>query len=285
VRANELRALLGPARSWPLKAALAAVFAAALPGFYFLHRHGWLLSFNEWIQAQGAAGAVAFAIVYVVSAVLLLAPSELMWIAAGVVFGAWAAPLVLVSSLIESLVVFLLARHVLRPKVRLLLASWPLLRAIDAAIRSESWKVGILLRLNALVPFNFQNYFFGATDIGLVPYTITTFFGVMPFTAMYVYLGTVGRTIAFEEGLGASNISFLLLGLLAMAGLIYLLARKTRQKLDEIRDDGRELHPQPEVTLAPIPQHLSTSPQAKPGHRLRSLGTSSRPMSGHETVL
>jgi len=139
VLASEFRALLGPARSWPLKAALAAVFAAALPAFYFLYSHGWLLSFNEWIIAQGAAGVFAFAIAYVVIAVLLLAPSELMWIAAGVVFGAWAAPLVVVSSVIESLVVFLLSRHVLRPKVRLLLAKRPLLRAIDAAIRSQGW--------------------------------------------------------------------------------------------------------------------------------------------------
>jgi uncharacterized membrane protein YdjX (TVP38/TMEM64 family) len=233
VLANEFGALLGPARSWPLKAALAAVFAAALPAFYFLYSHGWLLSFNEWIIAQGAAGVFAFAIAYVVIAVLLLAPSELMWIAAGVVFGGWAAPLVVVS-VIESLVVFLLSRHVLRPKVRLLLAKRPLLRAIDAAIRSQSWQVAILLRLNALVPFNFQNYFFGATDIRLVPYTITTFFGIMPFTAMYVYVGTVGRTIAFEEGFGASNITFFLFSLLATAGLIYLVGRKTKQKLDEM---------------------------------------------------
>jgi len=234
VLANEFRALLGPGRSWPLKAAFAAVFAAALPAFYFLYSHGWLLSFNEWIKAQGAAGVFAFAIAYVVSAVLLLAPSELMWIAAGVVFGAWAAPLVVVSSVIEALVVFLLSRHVLRPKVRLLLAKRPVLRAIDASIRSQSWQVAILLRLNALVPFNFQNYFFGATDIGLVPYTITTLFGIMPFTTMYVYLGTVGRTIAFKEGFGASNITILLFGLLATAGLIYLVGRKTKQKLDEM---------------------------------------------------
>jgi uncharacterized membrane protein YdjX (TVP38/TMEM64 family) len=234
VLANEFRALLGPARSWPLKATLAAIFAAALPAFYFLYSHGWLLSFNEWIKAQGAAGVFAFAIAYVVIAVLLLAPSELMWIAAGVVFGAWAAPLVVVSSVIEALVVFLLSRHVLRPKVRLLLAKRPLLRAIDAAIRSQSWQVAILLRLNVLVPFNFQNYFFGATDIGLVPYTITTLFGIMPFTAMYVYAGTVGRTVALKEGFGASNITFFLFSLLATAGLIYLVGRKTKQKLDEM---------------------------------------------------
>ena len=159
----------------------------------FSQSHGCLLSFNEWIKAQGVAGVFAFAIVDVVIAVLLLAPSELMWVAAGVAFGAWAAPLVVVSSLVASLVAFLLSRHALRPKVRLLLANRPLLRAIDAAIGSQSWQVAILLRLNALVPFNFQSYFFGATDIGLVPYTIGTLFGIMPFTTMYVYLGT-GRT-------------------------------------------------------------------------------------------
>ena len=231
---NEFRAVLGPARSWPIKAALAAVFAAALPVLYFLYSHGWLLSFNEWIKAQGAAGVFAFAFAYVVMAVFLLAPSELMWVAAGVVFGAWAAPLVVVSSVIESLLVFLLARHMLRPKVRLLLAKRPLLRAIDAAIRSQGWQVALLLRFNGLVPFNFQNYFFGATDIRLVPYTITTFLGIMPFTAMYVYLGTVGRTIALDGGFGAPNITVLLFSLLATAGLIYLVGRKTKQMLHEM---------------------------------------------------
>ena len=86
-----------------------------------------------------------------------------------------------------------------------------------------------------MVPFNFQNYFFGATDIGLVPYTIATLLGIMPFTAMYVYLGTVGRTIAIEEGFGASNIALLLFSLLATVGLVYFVGQKTKQKLQEMR--------------------------------------------------
>jgi uncharacterized membrane protein YdjX (TVP38/TMEM64 family) len=171
-------------------------------------------------------------------AVLLLAPSELLWVAAGVVFGAWGVPLVVVSALAASLIAFFLSRHVLRPKVKLLLAKRPLLRAIDAAIGSQSWQVAILVRLNALVPFNFQNYFFGATDIGLVPYAITTFFGIMPFAAMYVYLGIVGRSLAIEGGLGASNIALLLLSLLTTAALIYLVGRKTKQKLQEMGVPG-----------------------------------------------
>ncbi len=231
---RELRALLGPTRSWPLKAAFAAIFAAALPACYFLHSHGWLLSFNEWIKAQGVAGVFVFAIVDVAIAVLLLAPSELMWVAAGVLFDVWGAPLVLVSSVVASQVAFLLSRHALRPKVRLVLAKRPLLRAIDAAIGSQGWQVAILLRLNVLVPFNFQSYFFGATDIGLVPYTITTLFGIIPFTAMYVYLGTVGRTIAIEQGFGASNIALLLFSLLVTGAIIYFVGQKTKQKLQEM---------------------------------------------------
>jgi uncharacterized membrane protein YdjX (TVP38/TMEM64 family) len=42
-------------------------------------------------------------------------------------------------------------------------------RAIDAAIGSQSWQIAILLRLNALVPFNFQSYFFGQRTSGLCP--------------------------------------------------------------------------------------------------------------------
>jgi uncharacterized membrane protein YdjX (TVP38/TMEM64 family) len=231
---RELRTPLGSARSLLLKSALAIFFAAALPICYFLYSHGWLLTFNDWIKAQGAAGVFIFGIVYVVVSVLLLAPSELMWVAAGVVFGAWGAPLVVVSALVAALIAFLLARHVLRPKVMSLLSKRPMLRAIDAAIASQSWQVAILLRLNALVPFNFQNYFLGATDIGLVPYLITTLFGIMPFAAMYVYLGMVGRSIAIGEGFDASNIALLLFSLVATAGLIYLVSRKAKQRLKEM---------------------------------------------------
>jgi uncharacterized membrane protein YdjX (TVP38/TMEM64 family) len=77
------------------------------------------------------------------------------------------------------------------------------------------------------VPFNFQSYFLGATDIGLVPYVITTLFGIMPFATMYVYLGSVGRTIAIEEGFGASSIALLFFSLLVTATLIYFVG--TRQ--------------------------------------------------------
>jgi uncharacterized membrane protein YdjX (TVP38/TMEM64 family) len=94
-----------------------------------------------------------------------------------------------------------------RERVKVLAQKRPLLQAIDRAVGDEGWKVVALLRLNPLVPFNLRNYFFGATDIGLVPYMITTFFGIMPGSAMYIYLGTLGQTVAGTEDRGFAKIA------------------------------------------------------------------------------
>jgi hypothetical protein len=96
----------------------AAIFAAGLPACYFLFTHGFLSLFNEWIKAQGAVGVFAFATAYVVVSVLLLAPAELMSVAAGVVFGAWGAPLVAISAVIAAIIAFLLSRYLFRAKVK-----------------------------------------------------------------------------------------------------------------------------------------------------------------------
>src|SRR5438132_97755 len=81
-------------------------------------------------------------------------------------------------------------------------------------------------RLNPLVPPNFQNYFFGATNIAPLPYSIATFFGIMPLTAVYVYLGVVGQSLVFEEGLTPSKIALLCLGLIASAAVVYVMTKK-----------------------------------------------------------
>jgi hypothetical protein len=129
-----------------------------------------------WIQGLGAWGAVVFSAVYV-GVVVAMAPAEIMSIAAGFIFGAWGFPLVVTSATIGATLAFLVSRYIVREKVRTLARRRPLFQAIDRIVGEDGWKIVALLRLNPLVPFNFQNYFFGATDVGLVSYTVSTFFG------------------------------------------------------------------------------------------------------------
>lgn len=67
------------------------------------------------------------------------------------------------------------------------------IKASDAAIGQQGWKIVGLLRLSPLIPFNLSNYFFGLTQIGFWPYILASWIGMLPGPFLYVYLGHVGK--------------------------------------------------------------------------------------------
>jgi uncharacterized membrane protein YdjX (TVP38/TMEM64 family) len=211
---------------------LAALLVAVAIGWFALPARQWVEAFDAWIAALGPWGVVLFALVYV-AAVVLLAPAELLSIAAGFLFGAWGFPIVIVAATIGAALAFLLSRYAVRARLRRLLQDKPSYAAIDRAVAEEGWRIVALLRLNPLVPFNLQNYFFGATDVGFVPYAIATWFGIMPGAAFYVYLGTLGRE-AGSGGAGATRWLFLGAGLGLTALVLFLVIRRANARLTEL---------------------------------------------------
>lgn len=109
-----------------------------------------------------------------------------------------------------------------------------MLQAVDQAITDEGWQVVALMRLSPLVPFNLQNYFFGATEVRVVPYIAATFFGIMPGSAMYVYLGTLGHAAATGDLGSIPKIALLVAGLAASAVVVAIVGRKAKAKLHQI---------------------------------------------------
>lgn len=219
-------------------ALLACGLAAVVLAWFLLPVREWLEALVGWIRLQGIWGVVAFAIVYIV-VVVALVPAEIMSIAAGLIFGVLGFPLVVISATIGAILAFLLSRYMAREFMRKRLESRPLFRALDRAIAQEGWKVVVLFRLNPLIPFNLQNYFFGATAIALKPYALATFFGIMPGSAAFVYLGTLGGLAAGGEQAGAFKIGLVVLGLAATVVVVALLGRAAKQKLQKFNvSDG-----------------------------------------------
>jgi uncharacterized membrane protein YdjX (TVP38/TMEM64 family) len=210
---------------------LAVLLVAVAIGWLALPARQWIEAFDAWIAALGMRGVLLFALVYGV-AVVLLAPAELLSIAAGFMFGAWGFPLVVFAATIGAALAFLVSRYAVRTKLRRFLREKPRYVAIDRAVAEEGWRIVVLLRLNPLVPFNLQNYFFGATDVGFVPYAVATFFGIMPGTAFYVYLGTLGREAG--SGAGATRWIFLGLGLVLTALALFLIVRRASTRLGKL---------------------------------------------------
>src|ERR1700694_3080657 len=211
---------------------IAALLVAVAIGWFALPARQWVEAFDAWIAALGPWGVVLFGLVYV-AAVVLLAPAELLSIAAGFLFGARGFPMVIVAAPIGAALAFLVPRYAVRTRLRRLLQDKPRFAAIDRAVAEEGWRIVALLRLNPLVPFNLQNYFFGATDVSFLPYAIATLFGIMPGAAFYVYLGTLGRE-AGSGGAGATRWIFLGAGLGLTALVLFLVIRRANARLTEL---------------------------------------------------
>ena len=209
---------------------LGVLVLAATVCWLFLPVKEWTEAFHGWVDGLGVWGPVVFALVYVV-AVVALAPASALTIAGGLAFGFWAFPLVLVSATIGAALAFLVSRYFLRKKVKSLVDARPRVKAVDKAVSESGWKIVGLLRLSPLFPFNLQNYFFGATEVGFVPYVAATAIGIMPGTLVYVYLGTLGNAAGKGQDGGVLKWVFFGVGLVATIAVAFFVTRKASEKL------------------------------------------------------
>jgi uncharacterized membrane protein YdjX (TVP38/TMEM64 family) len=195
----------------------------------------WLaLPVGEWtgmLQRRmldlGICGVLIFAAVFV-AATLVLAPDWPLAIAAGMVYGFGAVPLVLVAAIAAASLAFLAARYLGRHRVRALLATNRKFAAVDNAVTEQGWKIVALLRLSPLVPFNVQNYLFGITEIPFLHYFAASCAGTIPGTVLFVSIGAFGNVSG-----GPLEWAFLGVGLAATAIVPLLVTRKATQKLAE----------------------------------------------------
>jgi uncharacterized membrane protein YdjX (TVP38/TMEM64 family) len=186
----------------------------------------------EWVAARGTVGAAAFIAVFVVATVMLF-PTTLLTLASGFAFGVgWTLFLVVPAATAGATAAMLVARHVLRDWVCRKIAHRPRLKAIDAAVGDEGWKVVLLLRLSPLVPFSLQNYLYGATQVKLTHYALATAIGIVPGVMMYAYLGSLGRTLLLQaQARDPLEWTLMVAGLVAKIVAVVLVAYKARQAL------------------------------------------------------
>ena len=167
---------------------------------------------------------------------MLAVPGTILTLAAGFVFGvAFGSAFVSAGSVLGASAAFLLGRFAARSWVAQRVERSTRLRALVAVTRDDGFLIVLLARLSPLLPYNVLNYLFGATAVRFRDYVLASWLGMLPATVLYVYIGSLTKTISALTG---GNVDaawprrvLLVGGFLATLGLTALIARRATREL------------------------------------------------------
>lgn len=142
---------------------------------------------RDWATGAGPWLPLAFFGAHVLVTVFPF-PRTAFTLAAGLLFGpALGVGIAVLASTLSAVIALLLVRAAGWQLHKLF--SHPRLDAFDDRLRTRGWLPVLSLRLIPMVPFSVLNYAAGASAVRLRPYTVATFFGLVPGTLAVVVLG------------------------------------------------------------------------------------------------
>mgnify|MGYP006421154897 CR=1 FL=1 len=178
--------------------------------------------FAELLRNSGHWAIALFVLTYTILTVLGI-PGTMLTVAGGAAFGVVQGTLwSVVGATFGAIGAFWVARYLLRGWAKRQFGRHKRLKQFDRAVRRYPWQFVFAVRFAPISPFNVVNFLFGLTPIHWIPYSVGTFFGIMPGTLLYTWLGVTGR--AALQG-GDRLPFFLALGFLVVLSLLPLCVR------------------------------------------------------------
>src|SRR5262245_51877010 len=153
---------------------------------------------RRWGELGLVSGSV-LALVFVIGG-LVPFPRAFMSVAAGVVYGMAAVPIIMPATTLGSVIAFLVARYLFAERLWRWVQQRPKLVPVMDAVDAEGWHIVALCRVASPIPSTIQSALFGLTRIGLWPYTWASFVFSIPPVAIYVYLGAIGNAALSGKG-------------------------------------------------------------------------------------
>ncbi|MGH9711825.1 MAG: TVP38/TMEM64 family protein [Candidatus Acidiferrales bacterium] len=216
---------------------LCLLAVAVIVGAVYFPLNFWLHRFLDWVRSRGALGMTVYGMAYAIGTVLLV-PGTLLTAGSGFLYGTVIGTLIVSpASVLGATISFLLARSFARDWVAKKVSKYPKFELIDRAIAKNGFKIVLLMRLDPVfIPFAILNYALGLSRVRLRDYVLASWIGMLPATTLYVYLGSSVKNISdlLQGKLPSARLwpQFLFWGgLVAAAGLVYILTRIARQAL------------------------------------------------------
>ena len=188
---------------------------------------------RQWGELSPTSAAV-LALVFIAGGFVPV-PRTFLTIAAGVVYGMEAVPIIIPAAAIGCLFAFLFARYLFADMLWRFVERKPKLLAIMNAVNAEGWRIIALCRLASPIPSTIQNALFGLTRIDVWTYLWATVVFSIPQAFLYAYLGAVGKAALLGESEGI-NLGIMVAGGLTFLIVVLLITRRVRASMRAIEE-------------------------------------------------
>ncbi|MEE3329077.1 MAG: TVP38/TMEM64 family protein, partial [Myxococcota bacterium] len=159
----------------------------------------WMTNFDLYVANLGPTGPPLYGAGFAISVALFL-PVLPFSLGAGALFGFWTGLTVaLFGTTGGATLSFLLSRTLLRDQVEKRMAHHPTFHALDRAITRSGGQIVFLTRLAPIFPFSIINMAYGLTGVRPQTYVIATGLGMIPTSAVFVFLGATAADLATPE--------------------------------------------------------------------------------------
>ena len=156
-------------------------------------------------------------------------PGTFLVLTGGIIFGLfWGTIWSVVGASFGALAAFWTSRYLFRKSTENKFSNNKMLAKFQQAVIARPFSFVFIIRLIPVSPFNLENYLFALTPINWFPYTIATFFGIIPGTLLYTWLGLSGKEVLT----GGDRWPFLIaLGFLILLSIIPLYFNKKKKSI------------------------------------------------------
>ncbi len=150
---------------------------------------------SHYLETHARWAAVLYLGIFV-GATVLGFPGNVLTIAGGAVFGLeWGILLSQLGATLGAVGAFGVARYLLHGWLQQRFQHHCLWQQVNRAIAQRPLRTVLASRISPLAPFSLVNFLFGLTAIDLRTYAIGTFWGILPLTVVYTWLGVSGKTM------------------------------------------------------------------------------------------
>ena len=148
---------------------------------------------ENMVQDNLLLAVLIYTVLTIVSCVVLALPGVTFAIIAGLVFGPVLGTICCsVATTLGAIIAFVVGRFFLQYSIKpMAMKNKYLKKWLFDETGSNEIFILMITRLVPLFPYNLQNFAYGVTDMGFVPYTVGSFLFMLPGTAMYT-VGAAG---------------------------------------------------------------------------------------------